>query len=327
MTHRITRRGALVAAAAAVLVALPLAASAELIDRIVAQVNDRIITKYEVEKETTPYLLRNGMQPTVLQDPERREEIHADVLETMIDRHLILEEARKMDLSVNDQQVDRWLAFTRSKQNMSEQQFRQMIQRYGMSYEAYRETVRQNLLKVRFVRVKLGRKVSIPDSEVEKRYEERYGPIGATEKHRTVRHILFRPDSEKPAARRAAKRRASKVLSKLEEGTEFQKLAKKHSDGPSAEKGGLLGTFSRGELNPAFQDVVIQLGAGEHSGVVETKYGFHILRVDKVTEKESTNVQKRKKKIRQRLREKKMQTQLDSYVESLRDKAFIDVKI
>lgn len=305
----------------------PAIGSAEIIDRIVARINDEIITQYELEKATTPFLLQRGMDPSALENPERRREIYGKVLEELINRKLIVDEAEKRNLSISDEQVDQWLAFTRNKQNMSKEQFQQVIQRYGMTYDEYRETVRQNLLKIRLVKVKLGRQVSVSDEEVEEIYRARFGPSGETERHVTIRHILFQPASDEPADAQKAKAEAEKVLAELEGGTSFEALAKEHSDGPSAKKGGFLGTFARGELNPAYEEVAFQLDEGENSGVVKTKFGFHIIRVDDVTEKAGTGSSERKKQIRQQLRQQKMQGQVDSWTEKLRNKAFVDIKV
>ncbi|MFB6352069.1 MAG: peptidylprolyl isomerase, partial [Bradymonadaceae bacterium] len=222
---------------------------------------------------------------------------------------------------------DQWMAMTRKHQGMSEQKFRAMIEQYGMSYADYRETIRQNLLKMRFVKTKLGSKVSISDDAILEKYREQYGPVGATEREVKVRQILVQPDGSNVEDLNAARAEAKKLVEKLDNGADFKKLAKKHSDGPSAKKGGLLGTFVRGELNPSFSDVVFNLEEGQHSGVVETKHGFHVLMVDEATERASQNVEKRKKRIRQKLRQKKLQQQLDGYVKKLRKKAFIDIKI
>lgn len=307
--------------------AAPATADAEVIDRIVARVNDEIITKYELEQAVTPFLLQQGMQPSVLEDPERREEIHQKVLDELIERKLLLEQARELELSVNDQQVDQWMAMTRRKQGMSKEQFKKVVENYGMSYERYRETVRMNLLKIRLVKVKLGRQISVSDDEVEKAYREQFGDVGGQETHISLRQILVQPDSEEEADEKAARKRANKILKKLKKGTSFQELAKQFSDGPAAEKGGMLGTFAKGELNPALRDTAWKLDEGEHSEVVRTKFGFHILKVDAVEKKGSTDVEKRKKMIRQKLRQKKMQEQLDSYVSKLRKRAFVDVKM
>lgn len=304
-------------------------ADAAVIDRIVARVGDEVITHWELEQATTPYLLQQGMRPSVMENPERRREIYGEVLDELISRELIKEEARKIDLSVTDQQVDQWLKYTRSRQGLSEQQFRTMLQRYGMTYDTYRETVRQNLLKIRLVKVKLGSQISVPQSEVDKSYRKRFGggEGAGTSKVVTLRHILIQPEAKTPEARKAARQKAREVLQKLEGGASFEKLAKQHSQGPSAKKGGLLGSFKRGELNEAFEKVAFELQAGEHSGVVDTQFGFHILRVDDIGtgSNASPEVEKKKKQIRQQLRQKKLQEQLGSYVKKLRREAFVDV--
>ncbi len=326
MTNTTRQLGTWLAVAlAAVFLAIPSSVVGEIVDRIVARVDDDVITRYDLEQATTPYLLQRGMQPDVLEDEQRRAEIQEKVLEELIDRKLIVKKAREMDLSVNDEQIDRWLAQQRSSQNLSEEQMRSMIERYGISFEEYRETIRQNLLKIRFVNMKLGQQVSVSDEEVRERYREQFGPAGESERQVTVRQILVQPDGDDRKALNAARKQARQIVDRLDQGADFAELAKKHGDGPSADDGGLLGSFSRGELNSAF-NVVFELDEGEHSEVVETKHGFHVLRVDDVSQQASSDVEQRKEMIRRKLRQQKMQKELETYVEQLREKAFIDVK-
>ena len=306
---------------------LPAVGQAEIIDRIVARVGNEIITEHELEEATTPFLLQRGMDPSVLEDEQRRDEIHKKVLDDLIDRKLLVDEARKMDLEVTEKQVDQWMQMTRQRQGVSEKQFRAMIEQYGMSYEKYRETIRQNLLKMRFVKMKLGSKVSVSDEAVLERYREQHGPVGGTERQVTVRQIMIQPDGSDVEDLNAAREEAKKLLEKLDNGADFAELAKAHGDGPSAEKGGKLGTFTRGELNSAFADAVFQLEEGEYSEVVETKHGFHILQAAEVEQVASKDVEQRKQRIRQQLRQQKMQEQLDVYLEKLRKKAFIDNRL
>ncbi len=300
---------------------------AEIVDQVVARVNDGVVTEYDVKKATTPFLVQRGMNPSVMEDPQRRAEIHKKVLDNLIERKLIQAEAEAMNLTVPDQQVDQWLKMTRQRQQLSEQQFRSLLSRYGMSYDEYRETVRQNLLKIRLVKVKMGNQISVSQSEVDERYRERFGDEGTSSKAVVLRHILFKPEDDTEQARNSARSRAEKVLARLEQGEgSFKELAKEHSDGSSGERGGLLGTFQQGELNPAFEETAFNLEEGEHSGIVETDFGFHLLKVDEVNQVRNGNVKKKKQQIRQRLRQQKLQNQLDSYVKKLRRDAFVEVK-
>jgi parvulin-like peptidyl-prolyl isomerase len=300
---------------------------AEIVDQVVARVNDGVITQYDVEEATTPYLVQRGMNPKVLEDPQKRSEIYRKVLDKLIERRLIQEEAEAMNLTVPDQQVDQWLKMTRQQQQLSEDQFRTLLGRYGMTYEEYRETVRQNLLRIRLVKVKMGNQISVSQAEVDERFKERFGDEGSNSKAVVLRHILFKPEEDTEEARRSARNRAEKVLTTLEQGeTSFAELAKQYSDGSSGERGGLLGTFQQGELNPAFEETAFNLEEGAHSGIVETEYGYHLLKVDEIKSVRNGNVKKKKQQIRQRLRQQKLQNQLDSYVQKLRRDAFVEVK-
>ena len=309
----------------AVVASAPAEADAEIIDRIVARINDEIVTFYELKQATTPFLLQNGMQPSVLDDPERRQEIYQKVLDELVDRRLLLQEADKLELSVSDQEVDQWLAYTRKQQKLSEEQFRQMIERYGMSYESYREMIRQNLLKIRMVKVKVGSQVSISDEQVEKAYRDRFGEGGAKSKFIDVSHILIRPEAETEQAAAQARREAEEALGKLRAGADFAQVAGQHSDGPSSKKGGKLGAYSRGELDPQFEKAAFNLEPGEVSDVVRTKFGFHVIKVDDVEYKAGANADERKAKLRAELQQKAVERQLQAYLQKLRSRSFVQV--
>ena len=190
---------------------------------------------------------------------------------------------------------------------MTEEQFSQMIEQYGMRYDAYREMVRQNLLKIRMIKIKVGSQVSIAQSEVDQVYRERFGGSGDTEKFVTVSHILFRPEGDTNEAHAAARTRGAAVLKRLAAGEGFEAVAREASEGPTATKGGFLGSFRRGELDPEFEKVSFKLKPGDRSGLVKTKFGYHIILVTAVDERQSDDIEQRKDLIRGELQQKSME--------------------
>jgi len=295
------------------------------IDEVIARVNDDIITRFELQRAAIPFLMQEGEDPGTLDDPQRREEIYQRVLQDMVDRKLLVEKAREMDLSINDQQIQQWLRYTRQQRGLSAQQFRQAIEQYGISFEAYRNLIRQNLLKYRLVKVQLGSQISISDDEVDEAYREQFGSAEGVVTKRKISHILVQPESQNEEDLDAARATAEKALSRLEKGKSFEKLAESYSDGPSAKRGGFLGTFAPGELNPDFESAIENIEAGEHTGVVQTQHGFHIIRVDEIVNQQQGDVQRRKKQIRQQLRQQAIEDQLDNYVKTLREQSFVEV--
>ncbi|MGM0556687.1 MAG: peptidylprolyl isomerase [Myxococcota bacterium] len=301
-------------------------ADARIIDRIVARVNDEIITLYELEKAATPFLLQNGMDPSALEDPDQRPKVLDEVLTELVNRELLLQEADKLDLEVTDKEVDQWLAYTQKQQGVSEEQFRQLISQYGMDYSEYREMIRQNLLKMRIVKVKVGSQVSVSEKKVDREFDKQFGEQAGREKYIGVRHILIRPESNSQEAIAAAKSTARTLRERVQSGEKFEDVAREASMGPSAKKGGFLGTFRKGELSDeTFESAAFELEEGEISEVVESKFGFHVITVDNVDYKTDVDAEEKKAQLRAKLQQEAVEEQLGAYLKNLRARSFVRV--
>jgi peptidyl-prolyl cis-trans isomerase SurA len=123
----------------------------------------------------------------------------------------------------------------------------------------------------------------------------------------------------------AARERAALALKRLREGVSFDKLASEMSEDPGFEPGGLLGTFKTGELQKDLESAVQKLGAGEFSGVLPTRGGYHIVKVVKKKLIADPRTEKERERIRAELYEKAYKKQLQSWLEQLRQDAFIRV--
>ena len=305
----------------------PLLGKAEIVDRIVARVNDQIVTLHDVRQAAIPFVLQQGMNPEILKRENERAALYRDVLKDLIDRKLLVQEAEKLELQIRDAELDQWLAFTRQQQNMSEEQFSAMVEQYGMRYDAYREMVRQNLLKIRMIKIKVGSQVNVTPQEVDAVYRERYGgDVTGTEKVVTVSHILFVPENDSPEQHKAARLRAIAAKKRLASGEIFEKVARETSEGPTATKGGFLGTYRRGELDPEFEAVAFDAKIGEISDIVRTKFGYHLILVSNIAEQQAEDIDGRKDMIRGELQSKAMERLLDQYLQTLRTRSFVDVR-
>lgn len=301
------------------------AAKAAIIDRVVARINDDIVTFYELRQAATPHLLQRGMDPRVLDDRNQRDAILKEVLEELVDRKLLLQEAEKLGLRVAEEEIDQWLTYTRQQQGMSEADFRVMIEQYGIDYKTYREVIRENLLKIRMVNVRVGSQVNITEAEVDAEYRRRFGPA-ETDKYVTVSHILMVPASTSPEDLAAARARADAVYARLQNGEDFEALARAESEGPGAAQGGALGTFRRGQLDGEFESAAFKVPAGEMSEVVQTRFGFHVIKVTEVEERASANIVERKANLRAELQQLAVERQLEIYIQNLRNRAFVEVR-
>jgi peptidyl-prolyl cis-trans isomerase D len=125
-------------------------------------------------------------------------------------------------------------------------------------------------------------KIELSDEELKTQYEANKGDYEVPEK-RHARHILFKvAESDSKELQEEKKKKAEEVLALARQGNDFAVLAEEYSEGPTKERGGDLGTFSRGQMVPTFDDAVFSIKAGEVSDLVKTRFGYHIIKVDEV---------------------------------------------
>ncbi len=301
-------------------------ASAEIIDRIMARVNDEVITLHDVNQSAIPFLLQNNMDPRILADPKMRPEILQRTLDDLVERQLLAQEARKIDYKIEEAELEKWLEFTRSQQSLSEEEFKKTIEQYGMPYSAYREMVRANLLKVRMVNIKVGSQVTITDADVDARYKEMYGEAGDSVVYRTISHILIRPENDSPEAKRAVVTKLKELRKRILNGEDFGDIAAAENQGPSSDNRGLLGAYKKGDLDPSFEKPAFSVPVGEISEPVETPFGFHLIRVISEEKRSNPEVDQQKEMIRGELRQVELERLLKQYMSQLKTRSYLDVR-
>lgn len=312
------------ASAGVISAAVPPPANAAIINRVVAQVNDEIVTLYELELEARTYLVQQGRSVKVLEDPERRDEVLREVLDDLVDRLLIKQAAGIVGEGVSDEEVDEWIRALRQQQGLDEQQFRQMVAQYGIDFEIYREVVRDNLLRMRMVSLS-GRSATVADSEIDSVYRRRHGSSGK-ERFIRVRHILVEVDGEGEAAEAAARARASELRAMVEQGADFTQVAREHSEGPGKDQGGMLGEFRRGQLESTFEQAAFAMEPGQLSEPVRTPFGYHIIEVVESEERVAQAAAEQRARIRAELQEQAMNRQIEAFLQTLRAQAYVDIR-
>jgi len=318
---------ALCAGAPAAILGAPTPAQAEVIDRIVALINDTALTFYDVKKAAVPYMLQQGINPAILQNPQGRNEIYREVLKDQVDRLLLAQDAATLGIAVSDAEVEQWLTRTRQQQNLSDAQFREMVAGYGMDYQTYREMIRDNLLKMRVIKVKIGSQINITEEDVERAYRERFGEDGGKVKVIELANILIKPADSSPEAFEAARKKAHAARQAIRDGAEFGEAARMFSEGPGAANGGYMGRFAEGELEASFGDIAFAMEAGSISDVVQTAFGFQIIQVREVTYQATANADARRAELHAELQQEAVDRQLQTYLQKLRAQSFVETSL
>lgn len=252
------------------------------LDRIAAVVNNSVILLSEVQEQTFFYASQQGIS---LSDSVGLAAARNEVLQRLIDEKVIVDEARKRGMTVSPEDVD--TAVDGVIQDMikgtgSEQAFREQLERENLTEEELRELYRPRLeaqiLASRLVRREVNTDAEVTDADIETYYNENQDKF--PERPETVRlshiYVSVLPDSASYLYARAT---AERVRQRVLVGESFEKLAAELSADPSARKGGDLGYFKRGQLDPRFEAAVFSTEPGQITQVVQTRFGFHVIKV------------------------------------------------
>lgn len=260
------------------LLALPLTCVAQrttLVDRIVAIVNKEVITLSELNEAVgmAERELRRRGTPV----PERSVLEH-QMLERLILNKAQLQLARNSGLRIDELQLDRAVQRIAESNKMTLADFRQVLERDGVSFDAWREQVREQMLLTRLREREVDDRVQVSDTEVDLFLEQMKNRPEAVEYN--LAHILVRvPDQASPERIQAARQRADKALAEARGGADFASLAASYSDAPDALQGGALGWRNEDRLPELFATALAKLQPGEVSPVLRSPAGFHILKL------------------------------------------------
>lgn len=301
------------------------AQTTQLLDGIAAVVNDDMITISEVREtmgvETEQ--LQQQFRGVVLR--ERLAGLYQRTLKQLIDVRLQLARARTLSLQVDDGDVTQHIQTLQKRNEVSDEQLSQMLKSRGMTLESYRGQVREGLLIAKVVNVEVRSRLVVKDTELQEVYQtqrERYQVPGEL----TVSHILFLVSADASSdGETQARKKAAMVLRKLREGGDFAALARQYSEGPSAARGGVLGTFRSGELLPGFEQAAAKLEAGEISDIIQTRAGLHIIRVEDKQEGRYQPFDDVREAIKTELLQSKTEHKYREWLETLRQGAYVKI--
>jgi peptidyl-prolyl cis-trans isomerase SurA len=321
---------------------LPSLAPADtVVEEIIARVNNEIITRTEYVRSRDQ--LKQEVQQ---QDPSNADRVFADkqrdVLRDLIDQQLLLQKGKDLGITGDTELIKR-LDEMRKQMNLSTmEELEKAAEAQGASYEEFKQNLRNQIVTQRVISDEVSRHLAMNKEDVKRFYDQHRAEMEHPEAVR-LSEILVAPklpkpamgadgkpvpatDAETEAALAAAKAKAEDLLDQIHKGAKFADLAKKASDGPSAQDGGDLKDFNRGTLSKELEDKVFALKAGDVTDVIRTKQGYVILQV---TEHQTAGIPTLKEvepRIQDALYMQKLQPALRTYLTTLREEAFIDVK-
>ncbi|TSA41820.1 MAG: molecular chaperone SurA [Betaproteobacteria bacterium] len=277
------------AAAAAGLILLALAAAPHafgqkppasrivLLDRIVAVVNDQVITRRDLDERVTTVLTQLRQQGTPL---PQRDALEKQVLERMISNQVQLQYAKETGLRVDDATLEKTVNRIAEDSKLTPAQLRAALEKDGISFNKFREDIREEITIVRLREREVDNKITIADSEVDNFLSTRQIQEGKTDEYHLSHILVSVPEQASPERLQERRARAEQALAQIKGGADFRQVAASFSDAPDAVQGGVLGWRETTRLPTIFADAVKGLNAGDSSGVLRSPNGFHIVRVN-----------------------------------------------
>lgn len=288
----------------------------------VAIVNGSAITQGDFDREINVVQQRLASMGKPVSD-DQQQALRKEVLESLINRELLYQESRNSGVTVEERAVNEQLSVLKNK-FAGEDEFKKALINMNFTEAFLASQIRRDLAIKQFVDKQFAEKVTVSDKEAKSYYDTH--PEAFHEPGRVkASHILIKVDSQADeTAKGAARKKIEEIQQKLEKGEDFAELAKEFSQCPSSGSGGDLGYFTRGEMVEPFTDAAFALAPGEISPIVETRFGYHLIKSADKKPETSFAYNDIKEKLQQYLKQNKVQEQLTAYVKELKTKAKVE---
>ncbi|MBK6686696.1 MAG: peptidylprolyl isomerase [Deltaproteobacteria bacterium] len=292
----------------------------QLLDRIVAVVNDEIITLSEVEAAAGPYLPQNDTEA-------KKQALYRDILDQLIAERLLSEQIKEAKIGITEEEVDRAIKDILRQNKIDEEDLKQAVESRGMSLGQYREDLKTQLIRLKIIDMKVRSRVVVPETDIKAEYD-RQSRDEKVENLVKIRHIYFRyGDSPDPKEKARILGLATAARKRAVDGEDFGALATELSQGPTAAQGGDLGELAEAGLLPELAKVVKTMQPNTISQPIETINGVHVVRLEGRRVKESKAYAEQREQIYQRLYQKEVETQMKIWLDELRAQSAVEVRM
>jgi peptidyl-prolyl cis-trans isomerase C len=286
------------------------------------KINDQVVTNQEVAEEEGRLMQQLGGRVDPQQMGQMKEVVKKQALENVISRALLDQAIERAGVTASQEEVDARMTEIRSQMG-SDEEFAQRLAMMGITEEMLEKEM-GTAIKVEKLIETRGDLTTVTDEDLRTYYNENIDRFKQPAQVQAS-HILFKVETTDTEAEKGAKRQeAEAVLAELGGGADFAQLAQEHSACPSSQNGGDLGFFRRGQMVKPFEDAAFGMKAGEMSGIVETQFGYHIIKVTDRQEEREIPFEEAKEGLIGFLEGQKKQEAMGSYIEELRGEAVIE---
>ncbi len=290
---------------------------------VLARVNGEKIERWEFDNAVKRMEARAGGPVP----PEKRDEVLRGVLDQLVAYHLLAQESRARKLDVADTDVEARVGQIRQS-FQTEEAFQQGIAAQGLTVEQLKQQARTSLQVAKVIDVEVSSRIAVQDADVSAFYQQNLERFKQGDSVRASHILIGVPQGATPEQKAEAKTTAQAALKQVRGGADFAAVAKAQSQDPgSAPTGGDLGFFPKGQMTPAFEEAAFKLKPGAVSGLVETPFGFHIIKVTEKRGARTAPFAEVSGQIKDFLTEGQRESKLEAFVEQMKTKSKVEILV
>ncbi len=293
---------------------LALPAQAVIVDRIVAVVNNDVITLSELDQAAEPFY--QGLLAQIKDPAERKiiiQRIRKKILQQLIDQRLVDQEVKRLHITVSDQEIDQFIKNFRRQQGLEDQKaFWNFLAAQGLTLDEYRKQVAKQIQRIKLLQSQIRERIVVTDQEIKQYYQTHYAQ---EEKRYQIAVIIISPPK--------AQKKLDEALALLKAGHSFAEVATKYSAFPDSGKG--LGTFSLEELSPKVRALIKKLKPGEVSPPVQIGNNWEIFKLLAIKQNSTGEWEKLRPEIESRLFQEKVDQLFKKWLKNLHKRSYIRI--
>lgn len=295
------------------------------IDRVVAVVNNEIITLSELEEQLYDKIVDLRRSYSGSERQKRIDDLKKEQLQLMVNAKLQINASKKFNINVPEKDIDAAIAEIKRENSLSDEAFNALLKKNDVGLDEYKSQIKEQILLRKVQNFAVRSRVQLNEKEIEEYYAKNIDKFKEPDEVKARQIFFLTEENSPPEEVNKVRNKAEAVLRMAKSGADFAELASKYSEDVSGEKGGDLGFFKRGEVLPAIEKAAFSLNEDEISELVRTKYGFHIIKVEKLRVSQEKPLAAVKDKIKEALFRKKAEEKLEQWLNELREDAFIEI--
>ncbi len=298
----------------------------EVVDRIVAVVNNEIITLYDLNRAFAPYA---GNIRALKYPPEKERQtlfqVRQDILDQLIDSMLADQQGKRGQITVSQKEIDNTIERLKESRQFTDEQLRQGLASQGMTMEEYRKEVEEQLMRTKLVNREVKSKIVITQEDI-KEYYESHREQYAGEKKYHLWNLFIKVSSDSDDSERSVARNLMEAnLVKLKQGQSFESLIDGLKNSPSAVQGTDLGLYRLEELSEQLRQVVKNMKAGEFSALLDSNFGYQIIYIQNVEETQAKPLEAVESEVEEKLYAESVDNKYQEWLEQLRARSHIRI--